>query len=115
MAKSEMLGKIGRAAFLVGVLLALIFGFLSGGSWLAGFLVLIGIIVGFLNISEKEVGAFLTAGTVLVLMGYFGGQTLTTVAYVGAFLQNVFSNIVLLFVPATIVVAVKSVYALAKD
>ncbi len=111
MAKGEAKAMLGRWAFLIGVILAIVFGFLTTGTWLAWVLVVIGLVVGLVNINEKEVSAFLTAGTVLVLMGYFGGQTLTNVAY----LSTIFNNILTLFVPATIVVAVKSVLVLAKD
>ncbi len=111
MAKGEAKAMLGRWAFLIGVVLAVIFGFFTTGSWLSWVLVVIGLIVGLVNISEKEVGAFLTAGTVMVLMGYFGGQTLSSVLY----LSSIFTNILTLFVPATIVVAVKSVLALARN
>jgi len=111
MAKSDGKAMLGRWAFLIGVVLAVIFGFFTAGSWLAWVLVVLGLIVGLVNISDKEVGHFLTAGTVMVLMGYFGGQTLSSVMY----LSGIFTNILTLFVQATIVVAVKSVLALARD
>ena len=111
MAKSNGKAMLGRWAFLIGVVLAVIFGFFTAGTWLAWVLVVLGLVVGLINISDKEVSAFLTAGTVLVLMGYFGGQTLSSVMY----LSSIFTNILTLFVPATIVVAVKSVLALARD
>lgn len=113
MAKNEgsMKAMLGRWAFLIGVVLAVVFGLFAAGSWLPWLLVVLGLIVGLVNISDKEVGAFLTAGTVLVLMGYFGGQTLSNVSYLSA----MFNNLLTLFVPATIVVAVKSVLALARD
>jgi hypothetical protein len=102
---------LGRWSFLIGVVLSVLFGLFSAGSWLSWLLVVLGLVIGLLNIDEKEVGAFLTAGTVLVLMGYLGGQTLESVAY----LSTILNNLLTLFVPATIVVAVKSVMALAKD
>lgn len=113
MAKGEMKAMLGRWAFLVGLILAVGLGIFAAyaGSWLAWTLVVLGLVVGFVNISDKEIGHFLTAGTVMVLMGYFGGQTLSTVPY----LSSIFNNILTLFVPATIVVAVKSVLALARD
>ena len=111
MAKGEAKAMLGRWAFLIGVVLAVIFGFFTAGVWLSWLLVVIGLVVGLVNISDKEVGQFLTAGTVMVLMGYFGGQTLASVAY----LSSIFTNILTLFVPATIVVAVKSVLSLARD
>ena len=111
MAKGEAKAMLGRWAFLIGVVLAVIFGLISAGTWLSWLLVVIGLVVGLVNISDKEVGAFLTAGTVMVLMGYFGGQTLSSVVY----LSTIFNNILTLFVPATIVVAVKSVLSLARN
>lgn len=111
MAKGEAKAMFGRWAFLIGVVLAVVFGFISAGAWLAWLLVVIGLVVGLVNISDKEIGAFLTAGTVMVLMGYFGGQTLSSVVYLSA----IFNNILTLFVPATIVVAVKSVLSLARN
>ena len=111
MAKGEAKAMLGRWAFLIGVVLAVIFGFITAGTWLSWTLVVIGLIVGLVNINDKEVGAFLTAGTVMVLMGYFGGQTLSSVVY----LSSIFNNILTLFVPATIVVAVQSVLSLARN
>ena len=111
MAKGDGKAMLGRWAFLIGVVLAVIFGFFSAGTWLSWVLVVLGLVVGLVNISDKEVGAFLTAGTVMVLMGYFGGQTLSSVLY----LSSIFTNILTLFVPATIVVAVKSVLGLARN
>jgi len=102
---------VGRWAFLIGVVLSVLFGIISGWSWLPILLIVLGLIVGFLNIRNSETNAFLTAGTVLVLMGYFGGQTLSSIAY----LQAIFNNLLTLFVPATVIVAVKSVFALARD
>jgi len=111
MAKGDGKAMLGRWAFLIGVVLAIVFGLFAAGTWLPWVLVILGLIVGLLNINEKEVSHFLTAGTVLVLMGYFGGQTLSAVAYLGP----IFSNLLTLFVPATIVVAVKSVLSMARD
>jgi hypothetical protein len=102
---------LGRWAFLIGVVLSVVFGLFTGWSWLPVLLVVLGLIVGFLNIEGKEVSQFMMAGTVLVLMGYFGGQTLTSISY----LASIFNNLLTLFVPATVVVAVKSVFLLARD
>ncbi len=103
--------KLGKWSFLAGVLLALVFGFVTAYAWVAWVLVVLGLVIGLLNIEEKEVSAFLMAGTVLALMGYLGGQSLSSIMY----LSTIFNNLLALFVPATIVVALKSVFALAKD
>lgn len=104
-------GALGRWAFLLGVVLAVVFGFFSAGAWLIWLLVVLGLVIGLLNIEKAEVSAFLTAGTILALMGFLGGQALGSIIYLGA----IFSNLLTLFVPATIVVALKSVFGLASS
>ncbi len=104
-----MANTLGGWAFLIGVLLALVFAFypFAGLEWL---LVILGIVIGLLNISEKETQKFLYAGVVLVIVGAFAGASLSAVPY----LSELFGNLVGLFAPATIVVALKSVFDLAK-
>ena len=100
---------IGGWAFLLGVLLAVLFAFISfdGMEWI---LVLLGLIVGLLNITHSEVQRFLMAGTVLVIVGAFGSEGLSHLMY----LSTIFSNLVALFAAATIIVALKSVFELAR-
>lgn len=118
MAKKKLLGKnlIGSWSFLIGLILAIILGlgFIPGYQHTLIWVVfLLGIVVGLLNIATKEVGAFLTAGTILVLVSFLGVQ-------VGIFedivpmISNILKGILTLFVPATIIVALRSVFVLAK-
>jgi len=104
---------IGAWAFLIGVVLAVILGLLGQnvltGMW-AIILVVLGLIIGLLNITGGEGKDFLLAGLALVIVGALGGQTLSEIAYIGSILQAM----VVLFVPATIVVALKTVFALAR-
>jgi hypothetical protein len=105
-----MANSIGGWAFLVGVILALVFAFFgqfTGWAWL---LIVLGLIIGFLNISEKETQRFMFAGTVLVIVGAFAGNVFLSVTY----LPEIFNNLVALFAPATVVVALKSVFEMAK-
>ena len=111
MAKKKGEGMIGHWAFLIGVLLAIVFMFVPSMTWFPWLLVILGLIIGLLNIADKEVNAFLMAGTVLVIVSYFGGNVLGTIAYLGTLMNN----LLMLFVPATIVVALKSVFVLAKN
>lgn len=104
-----MANSIGSWAFLVGVILALIFAFVSFPS-MAWVLLVLGLIIGFLNVSEAETQKFLYAGTVLVIVGAFAGNVFSSVMY----LQDIFNNLVTLFAPATVVVALKSVFEMAK-
>ena len=104
-----MAKTLGGWAFLIGVLLAVIFGFVpTVNAWLTWTLVVLGLIIGLLNITGKEVKPFLFAGTILVIVSALGGGVFT-----GA-LSLILDNMLLLFVPATIVVALRSVMTLAK-
>ncbi|MFH1971956.1 MAG: hypothetical protein ABIJ18_00590 [archaeon] len=104
-------GKLGAWAFLIGLILAIVFAFVTYGTWLPWTLVIIGLVVGLLNITESEVTPFLMAGAVLVIVSAFGADVLSTITY----LQGILNNILMLFVPATIVVALKSVFSLARN
>jgi hypothetical protein len=106
-------GHLGSWAFLIGVILAIIFSFVdpaTASTWLPYLLVVLGIIIGLLNVSEKEVQPFMMASVVLVIVSAFGAGVMATIGFLGNFLNNM----LFLFVPATIVVALKSVFALAK-
>ena len=102
---------MGSWAFLIWVILAVLFGFIPQASWVPWVLVLLGLIVGLLNITDKEVTPFLTAGIVLIIASSLGGNVLGSVGVLGTVLENMLT----LFVPATIIVALKSVFALAKS
>lgn len=115
MAKGGTKSTIGSWAFLIGVVIAVIIGlFVSEIGALMGWtLVILGLIVGLLNITEKEVQSFLMAGTILVIVSKFGGELLGTIAGMGILLQ-VTNALLLLFVPATVIVALKHVFTLAR-
>ncbi|MFH1358834.1 MAG: hypothetical protein ABIH37_03030 [archaeon] len=103
---------LGSWAFLIGLVLAVVVGLLGGlNSTTSLILVIIGLIVGLLNIADKETNAFLMAGAVLIIASAFGGNVLGAVPYIG----TIFDALLVLFVPATIVVAIKSVFILAKN
>lgn len=109
---------IGSWAFTVGVFVAIILGVVGGRlggaaqQWLAVLLVVIGIIVGILNVTGDEAQGFLMTAAILVFVSYAGSQAL---AVVWTPLQDVFNALMLLFVPATIVVALRAVFMLARD
>ncbi|MBR9683011.1 hypothetical protein GOV03_00535 [Candidatus Woesearchaeota archaeon] len=107
---------IGSWSFLIGLLLAMILGLGLGGIYqntLLWVVFLLGIIVGLLNITSSEVGAFLTGGTILVLVSFLGIQV-GIFEGVAAIISNILKGILTLFVPATIIVALRSVFVLAE-
>jgi len=106
---------LGAWAFLIGVILAVIFGFIATQLWVIWVLVILGIIVGLLNIADAEVQPFLLAGVVLVIVSAFGGSVFTGLKLMNtAFLTNILNNMLMLFVPATVIVALKSVFSIAR-
>ena len=105
--------KIGGWAFLIGVILAVILGlFGSLTATLGWVLVVLGLIVGLINITEKESTPFMMAGAVLVIV-----SALSVDAGLGSlpYLPNILNALMALFVPATVVVAIKTVFSYAKS
>lgn len=104
--------KVGHWAFVLGVLLALLAGF-GGADLVPQFsvvLFVLGLIVGFLNVTEKESTSFLVAVVALLLIGVSGLQLGTLNDLVSAIVQNLIA-----FVSAAgLVVALKQVLTFAK-
>src|SRR3989338_3846704 len=103
---------IGSWSFLIGVVFAVILGAMGAiTQTIAIILVVLGLIVGLLNITDKEVGSFLMAGAVLVIVSALGSNVLDTIPIVA----RILNAILILFVPATVLVALKSVFSLSKN
>jgi uncharacterized membrane protein len=102
---------IGSWAFLIGVVLALIFGALgSVNTTLTYVLVIAGLVVGLLNIADKEASPFLLSGAVLIIASALGQGVVSQVRY----FPEILDALLLLFVPATIVVAIRHVFSVAR-
>ena len=112
----------GAWAFLAGIVLAVAIGIFAQeniNTWIVGVLALLGLIVGYF-VSDKDVQTFLLASVSLVLVSYAGIQGLVLSAAIlgigiGHIISSVLGALLVLFVPATIIVAVKSVFAIAKS
>lgn len=108
---------IGKWAFIIGVLLAIIAG-LFGAIIPANITVIIGwvlvvagLVIGLLNIAAKEVTNFLIAAIALLAVGAAGLGALTLI---GPIISAVLTNIVAIVSPAALVVALKAVYNIGK-
>lgn len=111
MAKKNKGSVLGSWAFLIGVILALVFGLVGNLSSLWTYvLVVLGLVIGLLNIADEEVAPFLMAGTVLVIVSTLGQGVVNLVPWFSITLQA----LTILFVPATIIVALKHVFSMAK-
>ena len=103
--------RIGRWSFLAGVLLSILLGFVAIKTATV-YLVLVGLglVVGFLNITEKETVPFLVAAIALMMAGT---ARLEVLPLVGELLQTIVRAINIFVAPAAIVVALKTVKDLA--
>lgn len=122
---------IGAWAFLVGLIIAVLTGVLSSlpsvsstTSWTAGpilyaVLAFLGLVLGYF-VAETEVRTFLIATVSVVVVCFAGiqGQVLNA-ALLGVGFNKmvgaVLGALVMLFIPATIVVALKTVFAISKS
>jgi len=133
---------IGAWAFLIGIVLAIAAGILSAilGSLDAivlGVLAVLGIVVGFgfWNVSDNDVNRFLFASVALVIVSFAGIQSVNSLVSfsvdgpsgedlefedvsligikVGLIISSILAALLMLLIPATIVVAIKSLFSVA--
>ena len=106
--------KQGFAVVLIGIIVALILGILSANyslpfNWVY-WLLAIGVVVGILNIFHAEGILFLISGLAITFMlNLLSGLTLFP-----EWAAALFSSVIYVLAPATVVVALKVLYALAK-
>ena len=111
---------IGSWAFIIGVLIAILGGIFAPmlaeqAAWITLVLVILGLIVGFLNIGDKEIPGFLMAAIALMLVGSADLEIIDKViAPVGTYLASIVANIVAFVAPAALIVALLEVYRLAS-
>ncbi len=102
---------IGHWLFLLGVALSVVFGLtFSDNGYVASILVVLGIVVGLLNVKASETHQFLLAALVLMV----SAQTLKFVPLVGEALLNVLEYIVILVAPAAAIISLLAIRKLAS-
>ena len=125
--KSEE-NSFGAWTFLIGVVLAVVIGVFTSliavpaltqySSQIYGVLVVLGLLVGFsINVSRKDSQTFLIAGAILVIVSKFGMDSVKgNLIGIGLIdtVSTVFGALLILFVPATIIVALKTVFSIAN-
>ena len=106
--------RLGRWAFIIGIILAILAGFFAV-PWLAIILFVLGVIVGFLNITGEEAVSFLIAVVALMLIGIV---TVQGFAFLGVtisdWIQTVLGNFIAFVAPAGLIVAIKVVLTLVS-
>ncbi len=118
MAEKKRSFKLGVWAFIIGLILAIIIAIVSGSTtpqWAIIVLAILGIIVGLLNVSAAEVQKFLIAAIAFLLSFNALGNVLTTLAGGWGGIGTFFNLLSIFMAPAAAVVAVKALFALARD
>jgi len=115
-------------AFFIGVVLAVAIGLSTllipfptlrkYSSFIYLILVVLGIIVGSsINVTGKDSQTFLIIGAVIVIVSRFGMESVSSSLIgigIGDTVSSIFASLLALLVPATIIVALKSVFGLAR-
>ena len=105
-----MSAKVGRWAFIGGLVVAVLVGFLNL-DWAAWLLVVLGLVVGFMNVSGSESQSFLIAAVALAITS----SSLAGLPIVGSAVDGVLSAVVVFVSAATVVVAVKSLLEVSQN
>jgi hypothetical protein len=113
--------KLGKYAFMACIMIAVVAGVASvfvsfSSAWVALVLVVLGVFVGFTTITEKEVTPFLLAAIALTVASSGGWFLIIdgAVAKLGTFINSTLYNIASFVAPASIILATKMIYELAR-
>ena len=114
--------KVGGFAFILGVVIAVLTGFAAApitaaGGIVAGYItfamVILGLVVGFLNIGHKDSTEFLIASIAVILLSSTK-PNLDAIYVIGPFLARMVVNVAAFVAPAALVVGLKAIYLLAS-
>lgn len=115
MSKLVKTSTVGKWAFIIGIVIAILTGFLQW-AWFPAVLFVLGVLVGFFNVSKAEVPLYLMATAVLLLSA---ASLLNLRSLIGGGATRVLGSILAnfsAFVAASgLVVAIRTVIALGKD
>lgn len=122
--------KLASWAFLIGFVLALIGGIVAGVNsdalstntylFISVILLIVGIVVGLFNVTAGETTPFLFSGLCLIIASSIGASQISYLLaasennWILGILGTTLSNLLLIFTPATIIVAIKNVFNLSK-
>jgi hypothetical protein len=121
--------SLGAWIFFAGVILAVVIGIGTSSLFkiegltkyspqIYAMLVLLGLIVGFtINVSRKDSQTFLYTGTIIVIISHFGklsAQGSLIGIGIDSIVATTFGALLTLFAPATIIVALKTLFSITK-
>ncbi len=101
---------IGRWAFIIGLVIAVLAGLFFQPDWAIWVLAILGVIVGLLNVGAEETRSFLLAAIALTV----SATALNSIPIVGTVLSLVLPFVVAFVAGATIVIALKELFQTAR-
>jgi len=109
------LDLVGKWAFLIGLVIAVIAGFVTGyASLVLLVLFILGLVVGLLNVTEKDSTKFLVAVVALLVLGVGSINALSVLGVVSSYLDVILGNFIAFVAAAGLVVSVKIVIEAAR-
>jgi hypothetical protein len=118
MKKAETMSKIGSWSFILGLVICILAGVvITTTPWLVLVLGLLGLVVGFLNVTAKESAPFLIASVALLLASGNFSVVLKSLALplVTGAIETILGNIIVFVAPAAVLVALRTIYSLASS
>lgn len=102
---NNMIEKVGSWSFIIGLVIAIVIGAIGGRA--TNLLLLLGLIVGLINITGKEIVPFLVATIGLIV----AGSVASTIG-LPLWLVGILDNVSIFVVPGALVAAIKAIYAI---
>jgi hypothetical protein len=103
--------KIGKWAFILGLVIAVLAGLFFQPDWAIWVLAILGVIVGLLNVTAEDTRGFLLASIALTL----SATALNTIPVVGTAFEVILPFVVAFVAGATIVIAIKELFQAARS
>jgi hypothetical protein len=113
-----MIKKYGAYALLAGLVIAVLVGIFPQleSDWVTVLLVILGLVGGALNISNERTSEFLMAGIALMLASQVRSEVAGIVSRnIGRVIEHVLENVYIVTSAATLVLAVKTIVAAARE
>ena len=108
------LQKIGTYAFLIGIVISIIFGLIpsvNSESWVAIVLIILGLIVGLLNIEDRNISLFLISSIAFVVTS----TSLNALPVIGNVLGGILTDFVQFVTPAALVVSIVAIVRVSNS
>lgn len=106
--------NVGKWSFTIGILLAVIAGFFTI-PYIMTILAILGLIVGFFNVTAKESQKYLVSVIALLVIGTASISALDSLGSLYGVAESIITNVIAFVGAAGLVVALKEVIAISKE